>query len=359
MCNRIHRHTIFCILPPYILESIVNHGSREQANAALRTLGSDTTFRAMRARPAAAMPGLVPRHLLALMFEGEKHRAIYDAGGQEDVLGTLVRSEGDPPSADVAVNEAYDGLGNTFDFYWQVFDRNSIDDKGMPLNANVHYGGKTYRNANWDGQMMHFGDGDDDLFNRFTIDLDIIGHELTHGVTQHEANLDYLAQPGALNESMSDVFGALIKQYALKQDASQADWLIGAKLLTPKVHGIALRSMKAPGTAFDDPVLGKGPQPGHMRDYLRTHADYGGVHINSGIPNHAFYLAAVQIGGYAWEKAGRIWYETLRDPHLRPNTGFRRFARLTYNTAVHLYGVQAVEAKAVSNAWNQVGIPLS
>src|SRR5262249_39364946 len=153
-------------------------------------------------------------------------------------------------------------------------------------------------------------------FNRFTIDLDIIGHELTHGVTQHEANLDYLGQPGALNESVSDVMGSLIKQRQLNQTADQADWLIGAKLLTANVQGVALRSMKAPGTAFDDPVLGKDPQPRHMKNYLRTHADYGGVHINSGIPNHAFYLVATQIGGFAWEKAGRIWYETLRDPRV-------------------------------------------
>jgi Zn-dependent metalloprotease len=218
---------------------------------------------------------------------------------------------------DVAVDEAYESLGVTYDFFWEIYERNSIDDDGLPLNATVHFG-REYNNAFWDGQQMVFGDGDGDLFNRFTIALDIIGHELTHGVTEDEAQLQYFAQSGALNESVSDVFGSLVKQYALRQDANTADWLIGAGLFTANVQGVALRSMKEPGTAFDDPVLGKDPQPAHMRDFVQTFEDNGGVHINSGIPNRAFYLAATQLGGYAWERAGRIWYETLRHERLGP-----------------------------------------
>ena len=135
---------------------------------------------------------------------------------------------------------------------------------------------------------------------------------------------------------MSDVFGSLIKQRVLKQTAQQADWLIGEGLFTSAVNGKALRSMKAPGTAYSDPVLGDDPQPDHMSRYVNTYNDNGGVHINSGIPNRAFQLAAEALGGYAWEKAGRIWYETLRDSALRPNTGFRRFARLTVSAAARL-----------------------
>jgi Zn-dependent metalloprotease len=122
---------------------------------------------------------------------------------------------------------------------------------------------------------------------------------------------------------------------------------------------VALRSMKAPGTAYDDPVLGKDPQPAHMNDIVWTFQDNGGVHINSGIPNHAFYLAATQLGGYAWEKAGRIWYETLRDPQLRPTAGFTRFAQLTLANAQRLYGASSSEQQAVLTAWNQVGIMLT
>ena len=253
------------------------------------------------------------------------------------------------------MDEAYDGLGATFDFYWDVLDRNSIDDEGLPLDATVHYG-EQYDNAFWNGERMVFGDGDGDLFNRFTIAVDVIGHELTHGVTEDEAKLTYLYQPGALNESVSDVFGSLIKQYQNKQPAKQADWLIGQGLFTSKVQGTALRSMKAPGTAYDDPVLGKDPQPAHMDNYVRTNSDNGGVHINSGIPNHAFYLAATGLGGNAWDKAGHIWYETLRDPRLRPSTGFTRFARLTAAVAGRLYGVNSEEQKIVKDSWQQVGL---
>jgi Zn-dependent metalloprotease len=225
----------------------------------------------------------------------------------------------------------------------------------MPLNGTVHFG-QDYNNAFWDGQRMVFGDGDGELFNRFTIALDVIGHELTHGVTEDEAQLIYAYQSGALNESISDVFGSLVKQRTLNQTADQADWLIGAGLFTASVHGVALRSMKAPGTAYDDPVLGKDPQPADMSHFVRTLQDNGGVHINSGIPNHAFYLVAIGLGGYAWEKAGHIWYDTLRDSRLKSNTGFRRFAQLTLANAGRLFGADSPEQKAVRDAWSGVGI---
>jgi hypothetical protein len=108
------------------------------------------------------------------------------------------------------------------------------------------------------------------------------------------------------------------------------------------------------GTAYDDPVLGRDPQPGHMRDYVNTPADNGGVHINSGIPNRAFYLLAVTLGGHAWERAGRIWYATLRDPRLTTTASFQEFAQLTVDAAGRLFG--GAEIRAVAEAWQQVGI---
>jgi Zn-dependent metalloprotease len=203
---------------------------------------------------------------------------------------------------------------------------------------------------------MVFGDGDGRLFNRFTISLDVIGHELTHGVTENEAGLRYLYEPGALNESLSDVFGSLIKQRVLNQAADQADWLIGAGLLAEGVNGVALRSMKAPGTAYDDKVLGKDPQPSDMQGYVQTTRDNGGVHINSGIPNRAFYLTAAAIGGYAWEKAGKIWYQTVTDKRLRRSANFAAFAQLTIDNAAKLYGTDGAEHKAVQDAWAEVGV---
>jgi len=297
------------------------------------------------------------RQRWAAALEFNEQRSIYSADNTTRLPGRLVRSEGQPPTGDAAVDEAYDGLGATFELYSEEYERNSIDDNGMPLKATVHYS-QDYDNAYWSGSQMVFGDGDDELFNRFTISIDVTGHELTHGVTQDEAGLIYWAQPGALNESISDVFGSLVKQRSRNQKADQADWLIGEGLLAPGVNGQALRSMKAPGTAYDDPVLGKDPQPAHMRDYKRTISDNGGVHINSGIPNHAFYLAATRIGGFAWEQAGLIWYETLTSPSLRRGAQFRAFAGLTVLTAQNLFGVGSEEDQAISGAWEEVGIPV-
>ena len=231
---------------------------------------------------------------------------------------------------------------------------------GCGWTSTVHYR-QGYDNAFWDGEQMVYGDGDEDLpvserlFNRFTIALDVIGHELTHGVTQFEAKLTYSQQPGALNESMSDVFGSLVKQYKLQQTATEADWIIGQGLLTENVNGVGIRSMKAPGTAYDDPVLGKDPQPAHMKDYVNTIGDNGGVHINSGIPNHAFYVTAVELGGYAWEKAGQIWYVTLKDK-LTANSKFQDCANLTYQAAGELFGAGSIEQQAVQKGWAEVGL---
>jgi Zn-dependent metalloprotease len=348
MCQFPHRHSIFCIVPPQVLRRIAENGNPEQRAAANRSLAIDETLRAIR---AARRPDLAPAGPPALA-PGQKQRSIHTANNGQTLPGTLVRSEGQGPSGDVGIDEAYDGLGDTYDFYFDKYGRNSIDDEGLALSATCHFGTK-YNNAFWDGQQMVFGDGDGQIFNRFTISLDVIGHELTHGVTEDEAGLLYFFQSGALNESMSDVMGSLIKQVKLNQTADQADWLIGEGLFTAAINGKALRSMKAPGTAYDDPLLGKDPQPGHMKDFVTTYEDNGGVHINSGIPNHAFYLAAVKIGGYAWEKAGRIWYDALRDSTIRPNTGFRRFARVTVN---HAAAIGSVEADAVREAWAEVGI---
>ena len=255
------------------------------------------------------------------------------------------------------MDEAYDGLGATFDFFQQVFGRNSIDNAGLPLLATVHFG-NNYTNAQWDGSQMIFGDGDGFLFHRFTSAIDIIGHELTHGVTEHDSHLQYFQQSGALNESLSDVFGSLVKQFALKQKAEEADWLIGAGLFTSEVQGVALRSMAAPGTAFDDPILGKDPQPADMSGFVTTFDDNGGVHINSGIPNRAFYLVETQLGSYAWERAGTIWYNTLSSSQLRPNANFQQFAQVTLTTAQQLYGIGSSEADAVRDGWNTVGVTI-
>ena len=336
-------------VPPYILKAVCKRGSRDQRECALDTLAVDASHRlgraegAHRRREGAAARAATP---------GSPQRTIKDAGGAQRLEDAkVVRIEGDAVTGDPAADEAYDGLGSTYDFWWREFTRDSLDGEGLPLVGVVHYGIR-YDNAFWDGEQMVFGDGDGELFNRFTVALDIIGHELGHGVIQDEGPLRYSGQSGALNESLADVFGVLVAQHRAGQTADDADWLVGAGLFTDTVQGRALRSMIEPGTAYDDPILGKDPQPAHMDDYVRTAADNGGVHINSGIPNRAFALAARAIGGFAWEVAGRVWFDALRDPRLASDATFADFARLTVAAAEPTPHA----AQAVGDAWSAVGV---
>jgi Zn-dependent metalloprotease len=353
-----HRCSIFCILPPHILVQIAKNGKTKQLrDLAVACLTRDHTLRTHRLT-FSLLGGLQVAHAaVAAPAEPQKQRSIYDAGHNTNLPGALVRSEGQAPVADQSVNRAYDGLGDTFDFYLAAYQRNSIDNRGLPLVASVHYD-QDYDNAFWNGQQMVFGDGDNQIFIDFTGSIDVIGHELTHGVTGSEANLTYLNQSGALNESISDVFGSLVKQYKLNQTADTADWLIGAGILAPGIQGRALRDMRSPGTAYNDPVLGQDPQPADMAHFVQTNEDNGGVHINSGIPNRAFYLVAAAIGGSAWVKAGQIWYDTVTDARLKPSADFAGFANLTVLNANHRFGSGSNESKAVIQAWNTVGVKI-
>ncbi|MFJ4168571.1 M4 family metallopeptidase [Paenarthrobacter sp. NPDC089714] len=320
------------------------------ARAAKESLLHIKELQAVRSAPAPSTPPSARQ-----AQPGPPKRTIYDADTSENLPGRLVRKEGAAATGDVAADEAYDGLGSTHRLYADIFGRDSIDGAGLPLDATVHYG-NLYDNAFWDGRQMVFGDGDGEVFQRFTKSVSVIGHELAHGVTQFTAGLAYRNQAGALNESMSDVFGVLVEQYLKQETTAQASWLIGEGLFTEKVQGAALRSMKAPGTAYDDDVLGKDPQPDSMDTYVRTSADNGGVHINSGIPNRAFYLVAAELGGNAWGAPGQIWYGTLTSGSLPPACTFGKFARTTLSTAEELFGAGSVEHDAVRKAWDTVKV---
>lgn len=350
------------IVPPYLLLRLTRLDDPAMApvvDAARRSLDIDGPFRDVRvgetAPPTRARdsPSRVPRS--SLPASGVIDRTIFDAKRVETLPGTVVRREGEPDVADVAVNEAYEGFGVTHALFREVYGRASIDNADLPLQGTVHYG-REYENAFWDGQRMVFGDGDGMVFRRFTASLSVIGHELTHGVTQHTANLAYQGQSGALNESVSDVFGALVEQRSMGQTAAEASWLIGVGLFTDEVEGNALRSMKAPGTAYDDDVLGKDPQPASMDDFIDTEDDNGGVHLNSGIPNRAFYLAATKIGGAAWEGAGHVWYDTIATGRIRADSDFAQFAEATVNAASARFGAESRERDAVAEAWSTVGV---
>ncbi|WP_345801978.1 M4 family metallopeptidase [Microbacterium sp. AZCO] len=343
------------IVPPYLLARIAATTEPHlagAAEAARATLAADRDYRPTRSRLRLSID---EAGSLIAETGPAPDRTISDAHGAETLPGVKVRGEDDPPTGDEAADEAFDGLGATFDFYWDAYGRNGIDDAGGQLLATVHYGEK-YDNAFWNGERMVFGDGDGDIFTGFTNSLTVIAHELTHGVTEVSGGLEYQGQSGALNESISDVFGALTEQHQLGQTADQASWLIGEGIFTPSVQGKALRSMLHPGTAYDDDVLGKDPQPAHMRDYVVTTGDNGGVHINSGIPNRAFALAATELGGRAWERAGLIWYKTVTSGTLSPTTDFAEFAAATIATAEAEYGVKSEEVAAVRAAWKGVGV---
>lgn len=343
---------VFCtIVPPHVLDKLARSGDSGLSGTARRTLEQDALQRTRRRLTtvvgAAGVTGAAA--------SDQPRRTIHNAKHQDALPGRKVRAEGGKPSKDASVNRAYDALGATFETYLKAYGRHSIDDAGLPLVASVHYL-QDYNNAFWNGEQMVFGDGDGRIFLDFTLPLDVIGHELTHGVTQHSSNLDYFGQSGALNESVSDVFGCLIKQFTHGQNTEQADWLIGAGLLAPGVNGQALRSMKAPGTAYDDPELGKDPQPATMDAYVTTSRDNGGVHINSGIPNRAFYLLAAELGGNAWEQAGQIWYDALTGGSLSPHAQFADFAAATAAAAQARYG-EGDQLSAVRHAWTEVGVP--
>jgi Zn-dependent metalloprotease len=363
MCahDRPKRMTFCEIAPPSLLLRIAEEGSPEQRDAALRTLAASAAVRARRSTLSEALKllhvGAAEVAFLAPQPGGQL--TVYDAehGDDFDLPGVRKRGKGDPPDPDVAVNEAYDGAQATFDFYKEVFQRDSVDDAGLELVSSVHFL-RDYDNAAWTGAQMVYGDGGAGMFQRgaMTRAIDVIGHELTHGVTDFTANLEYHKQSGALNEHFSDVFGSLVKQFGLGQTADAGDWLIGEGIMDPALDGVALRSMKAPGTAhaFDD-------QPAHMDQFkvlpddANPRNDHGGVHINSGIPNRAFFLVATTIGGKAWEAPGRIWYETLTT-RLGPNSDFREAADATVDVAGDLFGAGGAEQRAVRDAWTAVGV---
>ncbi|TGD11767.1 M4 family metallopeptidase [Brevibacterium sp. S111] len=349
------------VIPPYLLDAIAERGTQRfpRAAAAARSCRmSDESCRNLRLAGLRYTP---PADLdkdeaaLAAPARAGLQRLIHDAENTEVLPGTLVLSEGEAPVSDEPVNEAYDGLGAAYALFSEAFSRDSLDGQGMPLMASVHYG-KDYDNAFFDGRLMVFGDGDDEVFTGFTGSVSIIGHELSHGVISHTADLEYSGQPGALNEHCADVFGALTQQHAAGQNAEDADWLIGAGIFTAEVTGRALRSMIEPGTAYDDDVLGRDPQPAHMDDFVTTDSDNGGVHLNSGIPNRAFALAATSIGGSAWESAGQVWYSVLTGSEITKQTDFAGFAQLTIAEAADQFGAGSDVHDAVVAGWEAVGI---
>jgi Zn-dependent metalloprotease len=272
---------------------------------------------------------------------------VYDCHHGTTLPGAIVTHPG--TSADGSVKRAYVESEAVAKFYWNVFNRDSIDGHHMTLVSSVHYSTQ-YNNAFWNGAQMTYGDGDGQIFVDFTLGNDVIGHELTHGVTQHSLGLVYSGEAGGLNESISDVFGSMFRQWQAGQLVGAADWLIGKDIIGPVGHQrgyTCLRNMAAPKD-----VHAMAAQPDHY---------YPGIgnldpHYSSGPPNLAFNKAAVALGGHSWDKAGKIWYQAVTGFPPSPNMTMPQFASRTRALSQSLYAADPTVHTAVDNAWTAVGL---
>ena len=373
-----HDHSVFpernpfhCIIPPYMRYRAMDQAESIRAfRSDVNNFSLDEQFRGSRqtytklsdqAQEALSIDQLKLTGTRNIFYQparqeaGRPNREVYSANNAYSLPGTLIRDENDPDSGDGEVDRVFGYAGNVYDFYYSIYGRDSINNKGMKMVQTVHYG-RNYANAMWDGKQMVYGDASDEIFRSFTSDVDVVGHELTHGVVQFECALRYQDQSGALNESLADVFGVMVKQKLWNQDAKTSNWLIGENIL--QGDGYALRSFKAPGTAYvNHPVLGTDPQPADMSGYTDDPNDNGGVHLNSGITNRAFYLACVETGGFSWEKVGRVWYQAMCDKTaVRTNATFAQFRDATLKHASAQFGAGNLVTKAIEKAWKEVGV---
>ena len=272
---------------------------------------------------------------------------VFDCNHGTLLPGTPIANPG--ASADASAKRAFDETVAVVDFYRGNFGRNSLDNAGMTLLSSIHFS-VNYNNAGWTGTQMKYGDGDGNIFIDFTKSNDVIGHELTHGVTQFTAGFAYSNQAGGLNESMSDVFGSMFRQWRANQTVAAADWLIGKDIMGPGAIArgfTCLRDMSNP--AANHCVA---PQPTKFSQY-RNGMD---PHDSSGIPNFAFYKAAMAIGGRSWEKTGKIWYEALTGFPPSPHMKMKTFANRTRSLGGTLFPADPAIKTAVDKAWKDVGL---
>lgn len=343
------------IVPPEVLRKLADDESMPaQSRQAIReTAAHSPVWRTLRDTYCETLgAGLLARGTpptqLAAVLAASPSVTVYDCKNTTSLPGVPISGPG--KSTDSTAKRAFGETTAVARFYQQCFGRNSVDDAGMTLMSSIHYGVQ-YSNAFWNGMQMVYGDGDDRIFLDFTKSTDVIAHELTHGVSQFTAGLVYTDEPGALNESISDAFGSMFRQWRKDQTAPQADWLIGADILGPaaKAKGYTcLRDLAQPSAKH---CLSR--QPSHYRDFIPG----GDPHDNSGIPNHAFYLAATNIGGRSWETAGKVWYAALTSNKAGPTMQMKEFANLTRVSAKSLFGTDTAVYRGVDDAWANVGLP--
>jgi Zn-dependent metalloprotease len=272
---------------------------------------------------------------------------VLDCNQGTTLPGTPIVNPGSSP--DGTAKRAFDETKAVADFYFNVFGRNSLDNNGKTLQSSIHYS-VNYNNAFWNGTQMTYGDGDGNIFIDFTKSNDVIAHELTHGLTQFTGQYVYSNESGGLNESMSDVFGSMFRQWRAGQSVDQADWLIGSGIMGPGAIAqgfTCLRDLANPAAAH-----ALAPQPTHFSQY-QLGMD---PHSASGIPNFAFYKAATAYGGKSWEKVGQLWYKALAGYAASPNLKMKSFANRTRNQARLMFPSDVALYNAVNDAWKAVGL---
>lgn len=340
----------FCaIIPHDVLIRLSNDTSysKEVRENLVNTADIDTAIRQLRDASRKLTQTTSKNLLTAEMSAVALNVTVYDCKNSQNIPGVPVPNPA--TAADQTAKRTFQITTKVADFYKKIFGRNSIDGNGMTMMSSIHFGDK-YNNAFWNGTQMTYGDGDGKIFVDFTKGDDVVCHELTHGVTQHSLQLSYTNEAGGLNESMSDVFGSMFRQWRANQTVTTADWLIGHDIMGPlaTAKGLTcLRDMAVPGAAHC-----LAPQPDHYSQY-QPGMD---PHQSSGIPNRAFCLAAKAVGGNSWDKVGKIWYQALTGFKPSPNMKMGTFARRTRKAANQMFPGGAVVA-AVDNAWKVVGVP--
>lgn len=344
-----------CIVPPYIMELPDFEGDFKDS------LKFTNRVHEHREEISYQIMGAT---LAGVNIPGAADRYIYDAKNTAKMEFQLVRKEGDPVIADAAANNVYDNAGKVRDFYKSAYNYFSVDNNGKDLIMNIHFQ-ESLNNALWSSQsdQMFFGDGDGRILKGLTEAIDVIAHEMTHGVVEYTAGLLYQGQSGALNEHIADVFATVIKQHYKGQDAQTGSWLIGEDVVGPRFKlkqgytNTALRSLKDPGCAFDGD-----PQPANMSGYQEIANDNGGVHLYSGILNKAFYLVAtgdaMPVSGLDTFKAGELWFNALKA--IRVDTcDFEQFAKIVVNSAKAMMVKTTLPLDSdvlVQAAFNSVGL---
>lgn len=334
------------IIPKDVLEKLANDPSlsEEIRHASAHSGLVSAQLRKVRDQMLALTSIGGPMGFAAAELAPAPAVTVYDCKHHQTTPGTPIPKPSS--SKDATATRTFKETTAVATFYKQVFGRNSIDGAGMTMMSSIHYGDK-YNNAMWNGSQMIYGDGDNQIFIDFTGGNDVIAHELTHGVTQYTLQLVYSDDAGGLNESISDCFGSMFRQWEANQDATHADWLIGHDILGPAAKAKGYTCLRNMANPADPHALA--PQPTKYSQI--THGM--DPHYSSGPPNFAFYLACKKVGGKSWETIGQIWYYALTggpNPHMT----MKEFADRTRKLATKMYGSVPAVFAAVDNAWKQV-----